>query len=235
MVPSKRKIDFQEAENTVLLFMYMEFDIDGRIDFEIWDLEKALDLRKNLVRMVVDTLVEQKHINKRTETIESLGKIMFAAAIGEGVQSSYEVILYRITKNGIEYIESLEEKYIEKLSYNISGEKEQNYQNEADQIPASDRIVTLSHNSSDYAQAIESLNAATEAIRGFNGATAYDKEHVVGELEAARTLLKSTRVRVTAILTVALAPLYTVYHDAAAEALKPVVLQAIEALKTLIN
>ena len=151
--------------------MYMEFDTDGRIDFQIWDLEKALDLRKNLVRMVVDTLVEHKLINKRTETIKSFGKSVLAPSIGEAVQSKYEVVLYRITKSGINYIESLEEEYVEKLSYNIGGKEEQSGQNEADQIPASDRIVTLSHNSSDYAQAIESLNAATEAIRGFNGAT----------------------------------------------------------------
>jgi len=101
------------------------------------------------------------------------------------------------------------------------------------EAPASDRTVPLNHNSETYKDAIEKVEVAAEAIHGFNGETGYDSEELVGELAAARTLFKSPKVRIGAVLAIALTPLYTAYNDVGAEALKPVVLTAIEAVKLL--
>lgn len=102
-------------------------------------------------------------------------------------------------------------------------------------VPAADRVVSISHNSPAYVAAKEKLDSAVEAIRGFNGPTSYDKGQVIGELEAAKILLKSTKIRVGAIATTVLTPLLSVYNDIAAEALKPIVLDAINAIKALLG
>lgn len=102
-------------------------------------------------------------------------------------------------------------------------------------VPASNRIVSLEHNSASYREAINALDVAEEKIRGFNEPTDYEKEQIVGELKAAKVLFKSTKIRVGTVTAIVLAPLYTVYHDVAAASLKPFVLAAIEAIKALVG
>ena len=97
-------------------------------------------------------------------------------------------------------------------------------------IPASDRIVSLDDNSAAYRDAVEKVGDATDAIRGFNGATNFNKELVVGQLEAFMVLLKNRKLHVGAVTYLALEPLYAAYNDAAVEAFKPLFKAAIDAL-----
>lgn len=74
-----------------------------------------------------------------------------------------------------------------------------------DTAPASDRIVTLDHNSAGYQEARDSLDNTIAAVKGNNELAAddpEDRERQVAELESGRRLLEATRVRVEAVQTV---------------------------------
>lgn len=98
-------------------------------------------------------------------------------------------------------------------------------------IPASDRYVEIDNNSAEFRDAKTNVESATEAIRGFNEPTSYDKVQVVHELTIGQQLLKIGKVRVAAVAAIILAPLYIVYQDVAAESLRPIVEAAINAVK----
>lgn len=72
---------------------------------------------------------------------------------------------------------------------------------EADQIPASDRIVTLGHNSPEQTNALEKIDSLVEAVRETNDfpGSDDDKEQAIAELSAGRKLLEAAKVRVLAL------------------------------------
>jgi hypothetical protein len=68
-------------------------------------------------------------------------------------------------------------------------------------IPASDRTVSLGHNSPEQAQALEQIDKLVAAVTETNDfpGEPEDKEQVLAELSAGRKLLEAARVRVLAI------------------------------------
>lgn len=119
-------------------------------------------------------------------------------------------------------------EYAEELTAQSEGEA---YSDAPSLIPASDRYVEIDDNSPDFKDAKAKVESAAEAIRGYNEPTNYDKEQIVSELTIGQQLFKSVKVRVGAAIAVILAPLFTVYNDTAAVALRPVVEAAIDAVK----
>src|SRR6185437_9536107 len=74
-------------------------------------------------------------------------------------------------------------------------------------VPASDRIVTLNHNSDAYKETVETLDKLEDAVEQANDyPDAEDKEQRLAELSAGKRLLSSARVRVAAAVAV-LSPL----------------------------
>jgi hypothetical protein len=76
------------------------------------------------------------------------------------------------------------------------------------EVPASDRIVPLDHNSVSYEEAIRAVDRLEELVRQTND---YDdveeKDQVIAELSAGRRLLQAARVRVAAVAQVLAAPI----------------------------
>jgi hypothetical protein len=68
-------------------------------------------------------------------------------------------------------------------------------------IPASDRTVTLGHNSPEQKQALAKLDELVEAVKQANDlpGSPEDKEQILAELSAGRRLLEAAKVRVTAV------------------------------------
>jgi hypothetical protein len=68
-------------------------------------------------------------------------------------------------------------------------------------IPASDRIVSIGHNSPEQTQALEKIDELVEAVRQANDLplAPEEKEELVAELSAGRKLLEATKIRVTAV------------------------------------
>ncbi len=70
-------------------------------------------------------------------------------------------------------------------------------------IPASDRVVTLNHNSAEYGELTEKLKSIGEKIGRLNDyPDPAAKDRHTAELSAAQRLLKSTTVRVAALMMV---------------------------------
>jgi hypothetical protein len=79
--------------------------------------------------------------------------------------------------------------------------------NKRQEVPASDRIVTLNHNSPDYQHLMSALETLEEVLRGANDyPDAEEKERVVAEVSAGRRLLQAARARAGAIATVLAVP-----------------------------
>jgi hypothetical protein len=74
-------------------------------------------------------------------------------------------------------------------------------------VPASDRIVTLNHNSPEYNNVMRALDTLEEVLRGSNDyPNAEEKERVVAEVSAAKRLFQSVKVRVGAVAAVLATP-----------------------------
>jgi hypothetical protein len=68
-------------------------------------------------------------------------------------------------------------------------------------IPASDRVVSLDHNSREYGDAVAALKTLEQTIREANDyPDSDDKEQRLAELSATRQILQSARVRVAAVV-----------------------------------
>ena len=74
-------------------------------------------------------------------------------------------------------------------------------------VPASDRVVTLNHNSDAYKEAIDALDELERLLQQQNDGDPVEKKQRQTELSAGRKLLESVRVRVAAIMTVLIDPL----------------------------
>jgi hypothetical protein len=78
---------------------------------------------------------------------------------------------------------------------------------ESVEVPASDRIVPLDHNSVSYEEAVRAVDWLEELVRQAND---YDdveeKDQGIAELSAGRRLLQAVRVRIAAVAQVLAAP-----------------------------
>lgn len=81
-------------------------------------------------------------------------------------------------------------------------------ESEGGDIPASDRLVRLDHNSPKYKDAINALEVLERVLREANDyPDLEDKEQKIAEVSATQRILQAVRVRVGAVLAVAKAPL----------------------------
>jgi hypothetical protein len=68
---------------------------------------------------------------------------------------------------------------------------------QADEIPASDRVVRLDHNSQEYKKTVEALDKLEEALKGDNEfPDPEEKEQRIAEVSAMKRLLQAVRVSV---------------------------------------
>lgn len=118
----------------------------------------------------------------------------------------------------------------------INGDKIGNHEM-AQYAPASDRVVTLDHNSAPYKEAIAKLDEATSAVQSANdigAASQEEREAVVSELTSLRKLLENTRVRVQAILALAGPAFNWIAKTFTQEGLKRLASEALDAIKALL-
>jgi hypothetical protein len=68
-------------------------------------------------------------------------------------------------------------------------------------VPASDRIVTIDHNTPDFRELIDALEKVQQSLRAIND---YDdpeeKEQVSAEIDAGRKLLEAPQTRIQALM-----------------------------------
>jgi hypothetical protein len=74
-------------------------------------------------------------------------------------------------------------------------------------VPASDRIVSLDHNSEGYKKALSALETLEEVLRGTNDyPEPEEKDRIIAEVSAARRLFQSAKVRIGAVVAVLSTP-----------------------------
>lgn len=95
------------------------------------------------------------------------------------------------------------------------------------EVPASDRTVTLDHNSPAYQDAIGQLDRIIEETRSSNtaGGDPNDRERALVELSAIRRMLEATKVRAQRVVDFAIEPLRWVAENVAKEGLREAVKQ----------
>jgi hypothetical protein len=104
--------------------------------------------------------------------------------------------------------------------------------------PASNRVVTLDHNSTEYVDAVRTLNLVTEQVRSSNElAVGSPEEHGRGlaELEAGQRVLEAPRLRVAVAVTLIGGVLVWLLQQVAGTALEPAIKLALAALDKLLG
>lgn len=117
-------------------------------------------------------------------------------------EDNNKVYGYMITREGIKEVESWPDDKYNQIPDGIDFIE--------DEIPASDRVVDLDHNSQDYREAITSLDAFTKEFQEnhrIDNQLGREKSALVFSLKAGRELLKDTKVRVNAVLKLVVEPL----------------------------
>jgi hypothetical protein len=105
-------------------------------------------------------------------------------------------------------------------------------------VPASDRIVSLNHNSAPYREAVESLDNAIEVVRSANDlgtASADQRDAVVAELSAVKRLIEASKVRVSQVLNLAAPAFEFIAKTFTQEGIKRAVATAWDLLKNLLD
>jgi hypothetical protein len=130
-----------------------------------------------------DWLVWTHHVNELVERIDS-------SSIADAIRRGFEVQLFG---NGEEEFDIAKNSIISglKAAQRVFGET----------IPASDRTVSLGHNSPEQQHAIEKIDELVEAVKQANDlpGTPEEKEQLVAELSAGRKLLEASVVRLGAL------------------------------------
>jgi len=103
-------------------------------------------------------------------------------------------------------------------------------------VPASDRVVTLDHNSGAYVEATDALQTLERALREANDyPEPEEREQHIAEVSATWRLLQSVRVRIVAVVAVAKAPLTFLIKKFADKAIGKAAAVAVEKLAALIG
>lgn len=102
-------------------------------------------------------------------------------------------------------------------------------------VPASDRLVDLSHNQQTVSAAVERLQEASEVVRGSNALEPDRRQALRDQIEIGIELLKKPKVYLSAISALLLEPLYSAYCDLAEGAAKSALEAAVTAIRSLIG
>lgn len=102
-------------------------------------------------------------------------------------------------------------------------------------VPASDRIVSLDHNSREFQEADAALSEVEKAITESNEIKPEDRELRTTEIAAGKTLLRSATVRVSAIVPVLIKALQWVARTFAERTIETLATIAITALLALLG
>lgn len=101
-----------------------------------------------------------------------------------------------------------------------------------DKVPASNRLVTIDHNSKEYKGLVEQTELASESIRTSNSIQEEKRSWIRDHLDAGLELIKKHKVLTGAISALLLEPLLDAYHSVTEEPAKAAILSAIELIKS---
>jgi hypothetical protein len=185
-------------------------NLESSVDIEKWYNETVNMAR---VRMGVgDPLQWPLPVTERLGTQLSLFR-MFAEGKAQAV-NPFGYLFYRHRDQDFNGVTSnINEKLFQPLARDLRRqiarvvEPRDKEVREPVEVPASDRVVPLDHNSVSYEEAIRAVDQLEELVRHANDYDdADEKDQVIAELSAGRRLLQSVRVRIAAVAQVLASP-----------------------------
>ena len=98
-------------------------------------------------------------------------------------------------------------------------------------VPASERAVSINHNSPEFTEMNKVLKEALDTIKGVNSWNGDDREEAKSHLEMGLQLLRQPKVYLLAVSALILTPLYAAYNAIAQDAAKSLFIHIIHLVK----
>ena len=103
---------------------------------------------------------------------------------------------------------------------------------EVPSVPASDRLVTVAHNSPEYEDLVQRTETASEAIRSSNSIDEEERGWIRTHISAGLEFIKNKKILAGAVSALLLEPLLSAYDAVAEEPAKQAILTAIQAVRS---
>jgi hypothetical protein len=180
---------------------FKTLDTTPRISAIIDRLEKGVDYRT--WRHALTRAVQNPRIEFPAETEQSLGiKLQLFRNFTVGAPDDFATFGFAFMRTG-KNVNDNAHAVVEQIFMPMARELRRYLQQEFEKVPASDRIVTLDHNSDPYARVMEALAEFKKALRDTNlYSDPEEKERNIAEVTATQELLKPNRVNATTVMTI---------------------------------
>ncbi len=179
---------FSDVKSAILFFMHRECMSGGRVEFSqstFFDEIKCFP--RNYIHIALAQLVKEDLIDRVTVPLTP------DPSSGRG-QKVAERAWYEIREPGIHLVNNLEPEDKDLIIARLELQAEAS---SSVVVPASDRVVTLDHNSSDYKEAVSSLEKVIQEFRKdhhLDNELGHEKGALLKALEGGRELLDDTTI-----------------------------------------
>ena len=213
---------FHELQELVLYKVWdVSYEPNVRTPFNAWEVGKFKPNNTSdvVVRKAIDALIERGLLDQ----IDSASKE------------------FEISAKGLTYVEEqllIDDTIIGRFAATGDADTFPEGLKTSKSVPASDRIVSIDHNSSEYrsvVEKLEALRAAVESNNEFRSENLDEHERRLTDIETTLKILENKRVRVGAVRVAAYGTLIYLAEKFADEPIGELASAAWEALKTLLG
>ena len=179
-------------------------DLIQVVRFQLYDWMTGhglMSMSAELLAEKIGPFVTASFVRVAMEQLSELGELKFEAAFGS-IPMMNAPLPGKLTPRGIRMVETElrnpESKIARYVSAGVHAYESVSYVSD---IPASDRIVSLDHNSAAYIDVSEKFLEAIDAIKSINISEEQleERDNVVAQLSAGQILIKSTELTVMQI------------------------------------
>lgn len=231
------RLDLTDAKARILCQLHDAVATNKKVNTEIGPLSTRLKLIFDFTKLAADELNDERLCEVITEYTWDENPFT-----GEAERNEHTVV--RITRAGVKVVEGWDDQYYSDVARKLSYMPEVGNGNDDKEsestifAPASDRIVTLEHNSEQHREIVGAVDAVIEAVKGDNeygNSYPEEKDVTMAALAAGRKLLDSAKIRVVAIKASLLPVLKFLAETFAKETVKGLATKAIAVLLKLIG
>lgn len=217
----------QKSVNTIVLgyfFLIAQSDVEVVTQDQLVDAFRGY-LGAVRVRMALDTLKSSNYVKDQMPTADDYNYGLTST----GYAKAEELYL----KNPRGAIRTIAEKGLEAF---FSSFVEKDDESGDSNVPASDRMVTISDNMAGYGEIISTVEAADEAVRGANDLQADERSWIRVHVSLGITLLKKGgKVLYSALKSLLFEPLEAALKESSQDGVKAAVTHALQALRTYLG
>ena len=237
------KVDLKFPQQAILWKLYQSAESGERSTLTTADIGDYLDFSKQIVDVCVDMMEKSGHCH--TREVEDLAPYPFTQS---SIKTDYTLV--RITRSGISLVDGWTDDYYDQLVRRIhEGRPLEQFEaylagdiqhDDKPPAPASDRFVTLDHNSDEYKAAlIATREFVLEAEKSNEFAALFanpdDRLVVLNELKAGIGLLEKNRARVKTLKDLIVRNLRSLANKLPEATLSALIGRALDAMAKLLD